>query len=113
MSMTLVITRPTEFRQHSEFAAWYTDLVVPPGEYKLHPEHDRMTAKLPGIVSSKYDATHYGGVTFGSNKKQGINHPNVGQPVTYYWSIYGYQAKYMAQTNATTYYVRIEDEEVT
>jgi hypothetical protein len=95
---TLRIRTDKVFRQHSEYAAWWTDIRVPAGVYPIlsRPENKEWVgAALPGVITDEANAPHLGGVAVGPDRKD-----RAGKPATYHWSIRAYElAKIILEGN--------------
>ena len=83
---TLTISEPREARINSEYAAWWTDVVLRPGTYDLFlSDRDRVSANIPATIVHESNAPHFGGVPFGPSTQA-----RVGQETTYHWSMYAH-----------------------
>jgi len=83
---TLTISEPREARINSEYAAWWTDVVLRPGMYDLFMwEPDRVSARIPATIDHESNAPHFGGVPFGPSTQT-----RTGQETTYFWSMYAH-----------------------
>lgn len=74
------------FRKLCEFAAWWTDILVPAGRYPVVLSRSSygsgepyIVVRLTGTVTAAYSQAHFGGVPVGSDDRQFDRHRDVGR----------------------------------
>lgn len=96
---TLTITEPTKATIPSEYAAWWTEVMLTPGTYEL-TESDYSTgyvsATIPAVITHEENAPHYGGVAFGPSTQR-----RTGQIIDYHWSVYTFTVARMILEGTT------------
>lgn len=79
---TVTIAFGREHTRTYEVAAWWTKVALTPGVYEVHARYEhgttRLVAKVPGVITSSYTVSLFGGVPFGS-EPQHEKHRDVGR----------------------------------
>jgi hypothetical protein len=86
---TITVVTPTAERINSEYAAWWTDVLVQPGTYELFQSdkpYGRIGAKMAAIITSESNAPHLAGVAVGPSSQH-----RVGSHVDYHWGVRDYE----------------------
>lgn len=90
----LVIEAPREAQITTEYAAWWTDVELSPGEYEVRCSRgDYLGAAIPARITHERNASHLGGVAMGPDVQR-----RTGEMTTYHWNAYAHAvAKALAE----------------
>ena len=86
---TITLRAPQAERINSEYAAWWTDVLVQPGTYELiqsDQPYGHIGAKMDAVIVSESNAPHFGGVAIGPSTQK-----RTGQHTDYHWGIRDYE----------------------
>lgn len=85
---TYTVNEGDTYSRGYEVAAWNTQIALTPGVYDVTANVVRsyveLAVKVPGVITSEYTPSLFGGVPINSQQPQGTEHRNVGQTTDCY-----------------------------